>query len=62
VAICTLGPRRLLLDARRGKGKGMSCHYTTTPRLVMDDLTLKAEIAINDLSLKIYSDRLVHPV
>ena len=33
-------------------------HYTTTPRLVMDDLTLKAAIATDELTLKSYRDRL----
>jgi hypothetical protein len=37
-------------------------HYTTTPRLVMDDLTLKVDIATDDLSLKSYSDRLMQSV
>ena len=31
-------------------------HYTTTPRLAMDDLTLKTDTATDDLALKSYSD------
>ena len=34
-------------------------HYTTTPRLAMDGLTLKAATATNNLTLKSYSDRLL---
>ena len=34
-------------------------HYTTTPRLAMDDLTLKAATATDSLTLKSYSDRLL---
>jgi hypothetical protein len=40
----------------------LTIHYTTTPRLAMDDLTLKEAIAIDDLSLKSYSDRLIQIV
>jgi hypothetical protein len=36
--------------------------YTTTPRLAMDDLMLKVDAAIDDLSLKSYSDKLVRMV
>ena len=32
-------------------------HYTTTPKLAMDDLTLKAATATDSLTLKSYSDR-----
>jgi hypothetical protein len=38
------------------------CHYTTTPKLAMDDLTAKAVIGADDLTLKTYSDRLLLPV
>ena len=34
-------------------------HYTTTPKLAMDDLTLKAVTATDNLTLKSYSDRLL---
>ena len=37
-------------------------HYTTTSRLAMDDLTLKVDIATDDLSLKSYSDRLLQTI
>jgi len=57
------------LERREGRGRlyGREGHvslrwragYTTTPRLAMDDLMLKVDTAINDLSLKSYSDRLV---
>jgi len=33
-------------------------HYTTTPRLAMDNLTLKAATATDKLMLKSYSDKL----
>jgi hypothetical protein len=36
----------------------MTKHYTTTPRLAMDELTLKAATATDELTLKIYSDSL----
>jgi hypothetical protein len=35
-----------------------SRHYTTTPRLAMDKLTLKAATATDELTLKIDSDSL----
>jgi hypothetical protein len=53
---------------RRGYGPypvdrhGIRRHYTTTPRLAMDDLTLKAATATDDLSLKSYSDKRVQTV
>jgi len=34
-------------------------HYTTTPRIGMDDLTLKVDTATGDLTLKTYSVRLL---
>jgi hypothetical protein len=37
-------------------------HYTTTPRLAMDDLTAKAVTGADDLTLKTYSERLLLPV
>ena len=43
---------------RRGQLQSMTreVHYTTTPRLAMDGLTLKAATAIDNLTLKSYSD------
>ena len=38
---------------------GAHNHYTTTPRLAMDGLTLKAATATDSLTLKSYSDRLL---
>ena len=40
-------------------GSSYDYHYTTTSRLVIDDLTLKVDTMIGDLSLKSYSDRLM---
>ena len=37
----------------------LATHYTTTPRLAMDGLTLKAATATDNLTLKSYSDRLL---
>jgi len=37
-------------------------HYTTTPKLAMDDLIAKAVIGADDLTLKTYTDRLLLPV
>ena len=34
-------------------------HYTTTPSLAMDSLTLNAATVIDSLTLKSYSDRLL---
>jgi hypothetical protein len=34
-------------------------HYTTTPKLVMDSLTLKADTTPDNLTLKTYSVRLL---
>jgi len=34
-------------------------HYTTTPTLAMDGLTLKVATATENLTLKSYSDRLL---
>ena len=39
-----------------GDGDG---HYTTTPRLAMDSLMLKATTTTDSLTLKSYSDRLL---
>ena len=37
----------------------MGIHYTTTPSLAMDGLMLKAATAIDNLTLKSYSNRLL---
>ena len=52
----------MVMGARRqGHQKPASwAHYTTTPRLATDGLTLKAAIATDSLTLKSYSDRLLH--
>jgi hypothetical protein len=60
------------LERREGRGRlhgregrvSLRWHagYTTTPRLAMDDLILKVDAAIDDLSLKSYSDKLVRMV
>jgi hypothetical protein len=34
-------------------------HYTTTPKLALDNLTLKADTTPDDLTLKTYSVRLL---
>jgi hypothetical protein len=34
-------------------------HYTTTPKLAIDNLTLKADTAPDNLTLKTYSVRLL---
>jgi hypothetical protein len=45
----------------RGEAKH-EAHYTTTLRLAMDNLMLKAATTTDDLSLKCYSDRLLQTV
>jgi hypothetical protein len=41
------------------KDPGCPTHYTTTPKLDMDNLTLKANTVPDDLTLKTYSIRLL---
>jgi len=43
-------------------GRHEEIHYTTTPRLAMDDLTVKVVTGADDLTLKTYTDRLLLPV
>ena len=43
----------------KGVGHHVDSHYTTTPRLTMDGLTLKEATATDNLTLKSYSDRLL---